>query len=488
MRKHTVLTLLIGALLLLAAAWPSRTPSAVYQPFPSGYGYMQENEALIAAVKKGDHTVVRQHGWKLWAGIMQPVKNSDWPIWYTWPNTKAAFAPEDAKRNGLADADAQADVASKSLIKQNAERLIKDSVPLPIYPIPEPVRKKYPKAISPTFGTQCNTQATSITIRDGAHVLFNGDILIPTESLSLEAMDWIRNHKKPLYLQTTLNKLHNEKIHILTASQRHIVTKHMYWPVKAAGLSAIPVWHNDYGPGHLCYAGYETWSNLIAVDPSGNQVGQTVKVNYLYGVLQADYIPFPTVTKPAKVYGLEDFYHHKVTQADWDNFDDADKAIINASSYWAYNKPFGPGDYLVTIAMHINTKEIPTWTMQSVWWSDQYNVGQFAADRPALPQAHGPWWHYLLVDSYGIPETSGGKQPVAMNPYIELAIHPVATNCNTCHSRAGWPTGNKAGFASYQNPDCPNLLETLTPDSACLRLLTLTDFQWIIPDRARPPQ
>jgi hypothetical protein len=26
-----------------------------YQPFPDGYGYMQENEALMAAVKQGDH-------------------------------------------------------------------------------------------------------------------------------------------------------------------------------------------------------------------------------------------------------------------------------------------------------------------------------------------------------------------------------------------------------------------------------------------------
>ncbi|MBM4208381.1 MAG: hypothetical protein FJ190_10360 [Gammaproteobacteria bacterium] len=92
--------------------------------------------------------------------------------------------------------------------------------------------------------------------------------------------------------------------------------------------------------------------------------------------------------------------------------------------------------------------------------------------------------HYLLTDAYGIPEKAGGNQPIAMNPYIELATHPVATNCNTCHRRAGWPTGNTAGTASYQNPDCPNTLATLTVNSTCLKPLTLTDFQWIIPDRA----
>jgi hypothetical protein len=71
-----------------------------------------------------------------------------------------------------------------------------------------------------------------------------------------------------------------------------------------------------------------------------------------------------------------------------------------------------------------------------------------------------------------------------MNPYIELASHPVGTNCNNCHNRAGWPTGKNAGQASYQNPDCSNPLQTLSPSSKCLAALTLSDFQWIIPDRA----
>ncbi len=76
-----------------------------------------------------------------------------------------------------------------------------------------------------------------------------------------------------------------------------------------------------------------------------------------------------------------------------------------------------------------------------------------------------------------------------MNPYIELAIHPVATNCNNCHNRAGWPNKKAAHevapYAEYFMADCPDPLQTLNPDSKCLKPLTLTDFQWIIPDRAR---
>ena len=179
--------------------------------------------------------------------------------------------------------------------------------------------------------------------------------------------------------------------------------------------------------------------------------------------------PWPTITASVQVCdGLKDFYYHKVTQADWDSFDDADKAILDASSYWAYNQSFGPGDFLVTIAMHVNTREIPTWALQSAWWSDVPNSGKYAADRPKLPQAKGPWDHYLLVDGYGIAGTCSTPSNcrVATNPYIELVSHRIGTDCNNCHMRAGWPQ------ARYQGTVCPDLLEKLTPDSDCLKTLT----------------
>lgn len=459
-------------------AGAAESPATAYQPFPKGYGYMEENEALTKAVKQGDHTVVRQHGWKLWAGIMQQAQGLDWPVWYTWPNTKAAFAP--IGNSGVLGADATV-AASKPMIKHNSEHIVPvNEKETPVYPVPQQVIKKYPNATS-----NCGEG----NICDGTHVLSNGDIMIPTESLSLEAMDWIRDPKLTLYKQESLDNFHAKGLHMLEAPQRHIVTKHMYWPVKATGLTAIPVWHDDFKADYAGYAGYETWKNLVAIDPTGKQTGTTQKVEYRYGVyLPGGKLPMEPAATQAKVHGLEEFYYHKVTQADWDSFDEADKAIIEASSYWANNQPFVPGDYLVTVAMHVNTKEIPSWTLQSVWWTDQPDSAPYAADRPLLPQAKGPWRHYLLVDSYGIPEKPNGDQPVAMNPYIELVIHPVATNCNNCHIRAGWPLAPfskpEVGKASYQNPDCPQELATLTLNSSCLKPITLTDFQWIIPDRA----
>lgn len=449
-----------------------------YIPFPDGYGYMEDIPALQKAVDNGDRQAIRRHAWKLWAGIMQPAEESGWPLWYTWPNTKAAFSasqPKSVDQPSSGDAPGTTIGSSESLRAKNRKNIPDVDTPSPTYEIPKAVIRDYPGGI-------CR-QGGSVTICDGEHFLFNGDIMIPTESLSREAMNSIRGDK--LYLASTLDALHQQDVHELDVTQRFIVTKHMYWPVKADGITGVPVWKNNFPPTFTGYAGYEKWDTLIGIDPGGEAVGQEREVAYLYGVKNhAGTKELKTVKATARVYGLEDFYYHKITKEDWASFDEADKAILNASSYWANNQAIDVGDYLVTIAMHVNTKELPSWTLQSVWWSDEPGKGKYAADRPALPQAKGPWDHYLLTDSYVVPPNEKGELDIAVNPYIEGVIHPIATSCRNCHVRAGWPTGRKAGTASYQNPDCPELLGYLTPSSKCLEKMTLTDYLWIIPDRA----
>ncbi len=66
--------------------------------------------------------------------------------------------------------------------------------------------------------------------------------------------------------------------------------------------------------------------------------------------------------------------------------------------------------------MHVNTKELPTWALHSVWWSDRADAGPYAANRPSLPDAQGPWAFLLVESSAGVPVRPQGAQPVAMNP------------------------------------------------------------------------
>ena len=43
---------------------------------------------------------------------------------------------------------------------------------------------------------------------------------------------------------------------------------------------------------------------------------------------------------------------------------------------------------------------------------------------------------------------------------------------------------NRAGTASYQNPDCPELLAYINHETSCIKSLSHSDYLWIIPDRA----
>jgi len=171
---------------------------------------------------------------------------------------------------------------------------------------------------------------------------------------------------------------------------------------------------------------------------------------------------------------------------DWEPLFTSALSILDAAAIAAYNRPFREGDYLALIAMHIMTKEQPAWTFQSLWWHDRPNDGPYAADRPPLSplQAPGPWRHYLMTSTYGIPAQPGGKTwPVAYNPYIELAgDHPIRSNCMNCHHRAAWP-GKQS---SYEAPGGPGPLDIYKPGPSIFKVLLL-DSQWSMSNRAGPP-
>ncbi|MCE3226489.1 MAG: hypothetical protein K0S32_1040 [Bacteroidetes bacterium] len=457
-----------------------------YQPIPKGFDYPANTGTLNTAVVNADIVSIRGHAWSLFAGMMQPASNNvNWPVWYTWPNSVDAMRIKEKFCQGETGLEAKPGKDMfLSLIQQNKLHktlvgTILDTLRTPYYPIPNQVIEMFKN--SDVFRNNFST------IIPGKHFLFNGDIMIPTESLSSDAFNWINNNR--FYNKSVMDSLYSgNKGKNLNAPSSYIVTKHMYWPVLKGQLNLVPVWKaSSFSPDYAGYAGYETWKHFVAIDP-GHITNNVIpsKLSYLYNVYNFDTTRFigPVKVDRPKVYSINDFYYHQITQADWNSFDASDKAILMASSYWAYNKPIGVGDYLVTIASHINTKEIYSWTMQSAWWSDTPDDGPYSKNRPALANAKGPWRHYELVDAYGVPVNNANQLPMASNPYIELVIHPQQTNCNNCHMRAGYPEANSSfvNGASYQNQSCKDLLMKLTEKTSCLQYYMRTDFQWIIPD------
>lgn len=449
-----------------------------YKPIPPGYGYFEDTDALWQAVEENNRAAVRAHGWGLWAGIMQPYaagEENAWPVWYSWPTGSQAF-PQD-----MAPPEVQQHSIRKSKHAEKAREMPTESgfpnvsTPAPQYPLPDYVSKNFPGAIK--------TSKHGTGLYDGAFFASNGDIMIATEAMSPAGYEAILSEK--LYEVATLDQMNRDGKSVDFPDEA-IFTKHMYWPVKADGVTAVP-WYNghQWDVDFTGYWGYELWDSVVAVDPSGSAEGEA-EVSFLYGVLENDgKTPLATRTVNAPVVPIDAFYHHQVTEEDWATYTEADKAILNASSWWLYNEPFGPGDYLVTVAMHVFTKEVPTWTLQSTWWVNAPDAGPYAQDRPDLPDAQGPWQNYLLTQGTQVIPEEGDQLNISVNPYIEGVTHPIGTSCRNCHQRAGHTSPESTGKTGYQTSLCPDLLEALTPESACLANVALTDFSWLTADRAK---
>ncbi len=482
----------LAASLTPAASQTPAPPGAI--PFPPGYDFPADPRDLARMVADRDVSGVRRHAWFLWAGLNQNGHNG-WPIWRSWPIATQVFATDQVfdvvapiPGSGATAAPMSPQIGrSMKVISQEHNPAI--NLTIPGYMIPKVVREKYPKLLQGIH--------VSANIPDGQNFQNNGDLMLVSEAYSADAYQSIRDLK--LYASSTLDSLLNDRAPDIPAVEpRSIVLKHMYWPVKRAGLSALPVYdmqgYEKPAQDPNTYIGFENrvrWKRAVAIDTTGRPIppGKTASVTYLHDVRK--YEPRSStqkmppllgpVTYPhAKVVPISDFYFKQIFEADYQQLSDWDRVLLDASFYWAHGRLFEFGDYVVAVASHVITKEMPSWTLQTAWWHPEPSNNPYAADRPELLGAKGPWQHYLMAVDYGIPATPGGPLPIAYNPYIELASHPVVTNCRNCHVRAAWPHGQY-----IQNPG-PDALADISVSNPIFKNLLRTDFLWTVTGRAMP--
>ncbi|MEA3064955.1 MAG: hypothetical protein QOJ27_1401, partial [Sphingomonadales bacterium] len=326
-------------------------------------------------------------------------------------------------------------------------------------------------------------------LTDGASFANNGDVMIAGVIYNPVAYNWIRSTGS--YLQSTLQQKMPAKGQIGTMGQMppgSIVLKPMMWPVPSSGYSALPLWDNATQDNDT-YAGFENqkiWPRAVAVSARPTRPSAT-DVTYLYGgVTLATGGTAPVTYRQARIVTVDQFYHY---QPDLASMEECDRALLDASAIYAYNRPFRQGDYLVLIAMHIMTKEQPAWTFQSVFWSDRPDDGQQGKDKPIIPSAQGPWRHYQMASTYGMAaSTHPPVWGVHFNPYIELAAdHPIQTNCMNCHHRAAYPsrgTGKTGQYLTGLATD-PGKIGVVALTNPIFQDLELTDNQWSLPNRAK---
>ena len=486
-----VAVLLLAVLAILSGSWRADAQKAPTNPtcpaprgIPTGFDYPQSAATVQNWVTTGNAARARVHGWNLWAAL-NTVQNGQ-PVWQSWCTETQAFASATTLQAAAKVTNVHGGRPMRAFKLDNGLSTGADPINFPVapvYAVPPPVMARY-------AGSKCiipATQTSIASLANGPTLQNNGDVMVAGVIYNQPAYNWIRNNK--LYQQATLNGLippPNMTKQMAAMPSGSIALKPMMWPVKGSGFTALPVWDDLKSDGGV-YSGFEIqsqWPRAVAITPTPQSTVVPASIPFLYGVTMNGKPLGPnTYAKPA-VTGIQNFYNYRPNLT---TMAPCDRAILDASAYYAYGRMFQQGDYLVLVAMHVMSKEQPSWTFQSVWWSDRPNAGGYATDRPNLPvtQAHGPWRHYLMTSTYGIPATPGGSQwPIAYNPYIELAAdHPIKTNCMNCHQRAAWPANRQ----EYQAPGGPGALDIFAQTNPVMNGLIGVDSLWSISDRAIAP-
>ncbi len=493
--------------------------------FPAGFDYPQQTASWVTA-REGDR--MRTHGWCLFAGLNQQAQANAEFNWQAWKTSTQVFPyqynPWPLQGGGLTQRPASLNAKNAANASTAGPNPINIPNP-PVYPLNAAIlgNPAYKQCLMPAGCT------TNCALRDGESFENNGDIMVAgviyndaaaanIQSSSLFDAG-VLNSELPLQPTDRSNS-------IGLFPPASIVLKTMMWPVARGGFTVLPVWDWEaHLPGSADdgkYAGYEMkamWTRAVAITDLPNPTPPPA-VKFLHGVLNSDGTPLGPNTydnthqtsPPAfTVASVRDFYHRQYQQADLDALSACDRAILDASAYWTYDRAFEAGDYLVLMATHILTKEQPDWTFQSVWWHPDAKACpdslRFCGDRPTN-LADTTFQNYMLTTTYGQAQkqtnppkdnyyapagTLGAVWPVAYNPYIELAAaHPITTNCMNCHHRAAWPPraeldkpdeGRTSAYLQAAPPN-PNALELFDSGNQVFNGLLMLDSMWAVSDRA----
>lgn len=470
-RRAIILAAAAGAALAVAllAAWSSGPPPNrfAYEGIPARFGFPASAAVLQGYVYAGNDRAVRAHAWSVWAGMTSPTGSREngraLPVWETWYPVSEVFA----RNSDLSPASERGRVHRREFV---------------------PLRQS--EHAGRAFGNE------------------------PAAVLSFVKYDRpaaLHVRSEGIYLQATLAALKKgfdrartpvEERAIAPFPSDSVVIKPVFWLVEnpgsgkaPGGLTVLPYWDAKYPPPpHGQPPGSSTWAKCVAVDPSGKHVGETrtVDCNGAKGK------PRPV---KAKVIGLDRFYAVRLSNP-------ADVAAAQAVFRTSPDRlPPGDkdadlGDYMVLVAMHVTTKEMPDWTWETFWWSPTPDAPPFGHDRPA--SVEGVWRNYDMCASYSMvtPRQPDGRPHACFNPYLETDLGPTSffrvgtqwfppdpmagtqSNCMSCHARAAYPSTSNPRTANYGRIFNEGYL---APDDPYFAHLSRVDFLWSVVDNALAP-
>lgn len=463
-----------------ATVAPTVTQQAIIpQPIPAGYGFPAERAALQSLVDANDVVAMRKHAWNLWAGLTADSKSAyegkTLPIWETWLSTAQVFTnpPIENSTNTMhakrKDPAREFKDPNQFFHVKGGDRAVLSEVESGIVGF----NKYDPTMMQYLWAGHPAPKATDIDY-------------FYTSSKSLDA------------LNKTWGDTPIVDRKVVDAPNTALELKPVLMWVKAEGLTAIPFWqgpnnstdkhcadvsvdelrHPKPGqPATKCHPDPTTWTHCVLIDPKHASKGLQSATKAQFDVADFTEAPGCTDVAHAQYGGIDMLYNIKLT---------ADEAA-------AFNKEQNPdkpakaGDFMVFLAMHVNTKEIIEWTWQTFWWQGgQETVNDYpgsGADRTA--NINAPWSNYNMCTAYAqtTQPNNKGNMNVCFNPYLETSAgipDGLRSNCVTCHGTATVNTPKTGGYpATYDQP-------VDFGDPAYFGGATKTDFSWAIPSNAQP--
>ncbi len=384
-------------------------------PQPLAYAAFPVDSATILGwVAAVDTVQIRQHAWNLWAGLTEmtdQTSNGDTlPVYETWLSRYEVYDPE------LAGAGRAGAERGRALDRG----------------FHSPVQFHHPAALAATAVTGWQEErlvaGVKYNMASAEHVWTNNYI----DSAHLTALNAAMPADTPVADRN-----------ILPFPNAAVATKPVYWVISQTGLTVMPYWAGVNASTDPSTPVPSTWTQFVAIDPTGSQVGDTVTVTE------------NGTTYQAQVIGLDAFYSFPLTADEVaavldtasasDVEFDTDSVDVIVDGVQQQRRQVSVGDRAALVAMHVSTKEIGNWTWQTFWWTPDPAADPLAADMPASIQ--GPFRHFAMQQAYyeTVPTgPSAGRHQVTFNPYLETAFgtNGTSSNCMSCHQTATWPGVN----------------------------------------------
>jgi hypothetical protein len=432
---------------LISEAW-AQAGAVMPQPVPSGYDFPTDAATINGWVASANVTAMRDHAWKLWAGMTaksgQLIDGTDSPIWETWYGTEDLFP--------------QPSLAAVALQPQALLR----PRPRELRAFVQPLQFHHHPSLRAAAAVAASSNIVSFNKFDPEAATF---IVTPQSGPGGATFQYNQGASLQNLNQAWPVGTSGQNRAINEFPIRAIETKPVFLLVKATGLTPQPLWQGPAGSTNPVNPTPNTWTTCVLIDPAGSgnvrlatateiaakvDVGRNACNTYLYGPLSL-------------------LYSFKMT---------AEEA---ASFRQAQGGPAVAGDYAVLVAMHVNTKEIPFWTWQTFWWQPGGDTPNGFPGSKAQQTAtlSAPWSNYAMCTNYNQTVRPGEKaMDVCFNPYLETspAIPAgITSNCMSCHGTAR--IADNANYPSAYIAPIDFFGDTTYFNTTS----THTDFSWAIP-------